>query len=147
MYFALIPDKKSKADLVSLVQDPLEEFHLTMLFSPDRETRIPPEEVQAVWHATNLDLFTQAMRGATVLVDGLTNFGPDGKKVWALQLGALSWLVQLRERCEQLLAKHGIPWDTTWAFNPHLTISKRDGITLHHALPEQLSFDRIELRY
>lgn len=32
-------------------------------------------------------------------------------------------------------------------FNPHLTISKRDGITLHHALPEQLSFDRIELRY
>jgi 2'-5' RNA ligase len=142
MYFALIPDKKSKAELVSLVQDPLEEFHLTVLFSPDRETRIPPEEVQAL------------LVGGTpppAVVNGLHNFGPADRKVWALRLipfdGPYSWLVPLRQRCEKLLTKYGIPWDKTWPFNPHLTISKRDGITLHRALPEQLSFDRIELRY
>ena len=141
MYFALIPDKKSKADLASLVQDPLEEFHLTMLFSPDRETRIPLEEVQALLAGTP----------PPAVVNGLHNFGPADRKVWALSLipfvGAYSWLVPLRQRCEELLTKYGIPWDKTWLFNPHLTISKRDGITLHHALPEQLSFDRIELRY
>jgi len=140
MYFALIPDEKTKADLVALVQDPPEEFHLTMLFSPDRETRIPPEEVQALltigWAPQPLPLSS-----------GLKNFGPADKKVWALPLWRAVWLMDLRERCEELLTKYGIPWDKTWLFNPHLTISKRDGITLHHALPEQLNFDRIELRY
>ena len=139
MYFALIPDKKSKADLVSLVQDPLEEFHLTMLFFPDRETRIPPEEVQALWPSPGQSFRTDVV--------GLHNFGPADKKVWALSLFAFGEITELRQRCEDLLAKHNIPWDKTWRFNPHLTISKRDGITLHHALPEQLSCDRIELRY
>lgn len=140
MYFALIPDKKSKAELVSLVQDPLEEFHLTVLFSPDRETRIPPEEVQALWPG-------RARQSLYTVAAGLRNFGPVDKKVWALPLWNALWLSGLRQCCEELLTKYGIPWDKTWLFNPHLTISKRDGITLHRALPEQLSFDRIELRY
>lgn len=141
MYFALIPDTKTLAELRSLVQDPPEEFHLTMLFSPDRKTLVPPDEVQMLlkWGHINEELRT--------LVAGLANFGPPGKKVWALQLASLSWLVQLRERCEALLSKHGIPWDRTWAFNPHLTIGKGQGIMLLRNLPEALSFDRIELRY
>lgn len=137
MYFALIPDKKSKADLVSLVQDPLEEFHLTVLFSPDRETRIPPEEVEEAWREDPL---------IHADVVGLGNFGPLAKRVWALQLDPGS-LTFMRSILRDLFAKHSIPWDKTWAFNPHLTISKRQSISLHHALPEQLSFDRIELRY
>jgi len=136
MYFALIPDEKTKADLAALVQDPPEEFHLTLLFSPDRETRIPPEEVEA--------LEREARLPSRAVVVGLYNFGPEGKKVWSLQLAC--W-ANLRTLCEQLLAKHNIPWDKTWLFNPHVTIGKQAGITLLSALPEALTFDRIELRY
>lgn len=139
MYFALIPDQDTVSALTTLVDDPVEEFHLTLLFSPDRKTLIPPEEVQALWVHPDQGLHT--------VVGGLHNFGPAGKKVWALSLASLSWLTQLRTRCEELLAKHGIPWDKTWGFNPHLTICKRQGITLTRELPERLSFDRIELRY
>jgi 2'-5' RNA ligase len=139
MYFALVPDDKTIAELRSLVQDPPEEFHLTMLFSPDRKTQIPPEEVQAL--IANTDYPMRA------IVHGLHNFGPAGKKVWALSLAPLSWLVALRGRCEALLAKYSIPWDRTWGFNPHLTICKQPGVALTRNLPEALHFDRIELRY
>jgi 2'-5' RNA ligase len=139
MYFALIPDAKTIAELRSLVQDPPEEFHITMLFSPDRKTQIPPEEVQA--------LLVHPDQSLRAIVGGLHNFGPAGKKVWALSLAPLSWIVTLRGRCETLLEAHGIPWDKTWSFNPHLTICKQPGIALTRNLPEALHFDRIELRY
>lgn len=139
MYFALIPDAKTCADLSSLVTAQPDEFHLTMLFSPDRKTLISPEEVQA--------LLVHPDQSLRAIVGGLHNFGPAGKKVWALSLAPLSWLTQLRERCEDLLTKHGIPWDKTWGFNPHLTICKQPGIALTRNLPEALHFDRIELRY
>lgn len=142
MYFALIPDEKTKADLAALVQDPPEEFHLTLLFSPDRETRIPPEEVEALLPGGSPPV---------AVVHGLDNFGPANKRNWALRLvrfeGVYSWLAPLRQRCEELLAKHNIPWDKTWLFDPHVTIGKKAGITLLGALPEALTFDRIELRY
>lgn len=137
MYFALIPDEKTKADLAAMVQDPPEEFHLTLLFSPDRETRIPPEEVE---EARREDPLIHAD------VVGLSNFGPPAKRVWALQLDPGS-LTFMRSILQDLLAKHNIPWDKTWLFNPHVTIGKKAGITLLGALPEALTFDRIELRY
>lgn len=139
MYFALIPDAKTTAELRSLVQDPPEEFHLMLLFSPDRKTLIAQEYVQALWVHPDQSLRT--------IVNGLHNFGPPGKKVWALSLEPMSWLTQLRGRCEDLLTKCGIPWDRTWGFNPHLTICKQPGIALTRNLPEALHFDRIELRY
>jgi 2'-5' RNA ligase len=100
MYFALIPDEKTKADLAALVQDPPEEFHLTLLFSPDRETRIPPEEVEALWREVQARRLAPRQLFSTGTA-GLHNFGPVEKKVWSLPLWNALWLSDLRQRCEE----------------------------------------------
>lgn len=149
MYFALIPTQESIAELVACVRQrpetdediakSVKEFHLTVLFSPDRKTQVNPLDVHALWVHKD-----QALASP---VHGLHNFGPAGKTVWALQLAPLTWLVELRERCEELLGRYNIPWDKTWGFNPHLTICKTPGITLAGPLPASVRFDRLELRY
>ncbi len=137
MYFALIPTPESISELTDLVRDPVQDPHVTILFSPDRKTVIPDNEVRAVFKP-HIPMIIQVM--------GLNNLGPMNKTVWALLLDKPYWLTIVRHNCETLLALHGIPWDSTWSFNPHLTISKRTPITLDHDLPKILTFDRIELR-
>lgn len=154
MYLALRLSAESEQDIRNgLLWDkvepvtPSEEFHLTVIHSPERAHSLVTsyaERSSEAWEALKA---AGAMLTDEPLVahsEGLVTFG--GRiKVAALQLNLTNRLDVFRTLAEAVLFEANIPWSTQWGFSPHVTLG-RGKVKLTDTFPSVVTFNSMEWR-
>lgn len=151
MYLALLPSKDSEAAIRAALPQ-CGELHLTIIHSQIAYFK-NDNVVESYWR----DIVGGSLAEE---VESLKAFGPPKAQVLALKLRERhaqgSDLFSLRHVAEECLQRAKIAWSKQWDFSPHITLGKRDLFPKSDAsvlaafaaiaLPQQITFDRLEWR-